>query len=153
MAGRTPDQASYNSLLKTIAGLGGEHDAAVGWNGIGASLADSRFAPVFSDTFNKLNGDSFIAAVTTEVFGQPMVSDALRDALAIYIDYYSHYPVASDVNGTVRAKGYFIADMLHQASDFSAAHPTVAVGKYELAAETFLVGLADGSKHYGDILF
>jgi hypothetical protein len=62
------------------------------------------------------------------------------------VDYYANAPIASDPTGTVRGKGYFVADMLHQASDIHA-------GNYQGAAQTFLVGLGEGATHYGASLF
>ena len=70
----------------------------------------------------------------------------MRTSLDLYIDYYHFYAVPDDPLGVVRGKGYFVGDMLHQASDIN-------LGPYQQAAQVYLVGLADGTKHYGDSLF
>jgi hypothetical protein len=119
MTGSTPAQASFDNAVSTMESLFTSGGAAVGWNGMGASLADSSFATAFAAKFKVLDTDAFISAVTKDVFGAPILSDALRTSLNIYIDFYGHSPVASDPTGTIRAKGYFIADMLHQAADIN----------------------------------
>jgi hypothetical protein len=146
MAGKTLDSASLDSEVQTITHLTTQYNSAVGWNGIGASLADSKFAPDFNAKYEPLNGDAFITAVTTAVFGTSILNAGVRNALDLYINFYASAPDNSDPTGVIRGKGYFVADMLHQASDIHA-------GNYQAAAQTFLVGLVNGTNHYGDPLF
>jgi hypothetical protein len=146
MAGKTLDSTSLDSVVQTITRLTSQYNAAVGWNGVAASLADSSFAPQFAAKFEPLNGDAFISAVTSDVFGASILNSGVRNALNLYINYYASAPDASDPSGSIRGKGYFIGDMLHQASD-------IHVGNYQQASQTFLVGLASGTVHYGDPLF
>jgi hypothetical protein len=146
LAGDTPDQTTFNNAMKLIAGMNATIGAANGWNGMGASLADSNFAPQFSALYKNLGKNDFINTVTTEVFGSAVNTPAVQASYDIYVNYFAAFPVASDPTGEIRAKGYFIADMLHQASDIS-------VGVYNQAAEVFLVGLANGTAQYGQDLF
>jgi hypothetical protein len=146
MAGRTPNETTFDGIYTTIASLTDKYGPAIGWNSLGASLANSQFALQFAEEFKGLEGDAFIAAVTKEVFGTEMLSSALRESLDLYIDSYQASATPNDPNGEIRGKGYFIADMLHQASDIN-------FGLYQDAADVYLVGLADGSKQYGDILW
>jgi hypothetical protein len=118
-------------------------NTAVGWNGLGASLADSSFAPHFAAQYQNLNGFAFILAVTSDVFGQTIYTPQLQNSLDLYINFYAQHPDATDPTGAIRGKGYFAADMLHQASD-------IHWGPYPQASDSFLIGLANNTTHYGD---
>jgi hypothetical protein len=146
LSGNTPDEASFNSAFRLLAGMNGMMGTANGWNGYATSLADSNFAPEFTAKYKSLDTNSFINAVTTEVFGHAVNTEAVRNSFEIYKDYFASQFSATDPTGTDRAMGYFIGDMLHQASDIN-------FGKYNAAAEVFLVGLANGSGNYGQDLF
>jgi hypothetical protein len=146
LSGSTPDEASFNSAFRLLAGMNGMMGTANGWNGYATSLADSNFAPEFTTNYKNLDVNSFINAVTTEVFGHAVNTEAVRNSFEIYKNYFAGQFAATDPTGEIRAKGYFIGDMLHQASDIN-------YGKYNAAAEVFLVGLANSSAQYGQDLF
>jgi hypothetical protein len=146
LSGSTPDEASFNSAFRLLAGMNGMMGTANGWNGYATSLADSNFAPEFASKYKNLDVTSFIDAVTTEVFGHAVNTQAVLNSFEIYKSYFSANFVTADPTGEIRAKGYFIGDMLHQASDIN-------YGKYNQAAEVFLAGLANGTVQYGHDLF
>ncbi len=151
--GTTADSASLTTETHVIAGINSAYNTATGWVAIGASIADSQFAPKFSANYQLLSVNDFINVVTQQVFGEVKNTSAVQNELSIYQDYYQQYADATDPTGSIRARGAFIADMLHQASDYQALHPGSTVGTYEQASEAFLIGLADGANQYGHSIF
>jgi hypothetical protein len=120
---------------------------------IGASLADSKFSPKFVVNYENLSTNAFISAATQQASGTTIDTPALQYEFAIYQDFFQRYPDSTGPTGIIRARGGFIADMLHQAPDYALLHPGSPVGSYEQASHSFLVGLVEGTKTYGQSIF
>ena len=160
MTGATPKLISFASSVQTIVAIesiaGTSGGAANGWVGIGASLADSSFATAFSQKFGTLTDSTFIVSAFTEVFGgvPSTVVDAsgrsqlsaLTQEFNIFKGYYAGAPDATDPSGTIRAKGAYLADLLHQGSD-------IHLGRYAVAEDIFLAHATTHSADFGGSLF
>ena len=160
MTGATPTLNSFASgvqtivVIESIAGTSG--GAANGWVAIGASLADSGFATAFSQKFGTLTDSAFIVSAFTEVFGgvPSTVADAtgrsqlssLTQEFNLFKGYYAGAFDPTDPSGTIRAKGAYLADLLHQGSD-------IHLGRYAVAEEAFLAHAATHPNDYGGSLF
>jgi hypothetical protein len=146
MTGSTPDEATVKNAVSLISDLTEKVGSVSAWGSFAASLADSAFATKFQSQLSPQDLATFIESVTSQVFGEVINTAAIEKSLLIYQDYFAMTPVDSDPTGEVRAKGYFIGDMLHQASD-------IAFGPYHQAGQQFVAGVAAGTHHYGDPLF
>ncbi len=153
MMGATADSATLDTETHLIASMNSHYNTAAGWVAMGASVADSNFSPTFASDYKNLGVDDFINKVTQAAFGTAMNTPALHNELAIYQDFFQHYADPNDPTGAIRARGGFIADMLHEASDYATQHPGTSVGQYEQASGAFLVGLVEGTTHYGQSIF
>jgi hypothetical protein len=140
MTGKTPDPVTYNAEVKLITDIenapGTSGGAANGWVAIGSSLADSKFAPVFTANYQNLSDTDFINKVFADIFGSA-ATDANRAALSknldIFTSYYKNAPDATDPTGAIRGKGAFIGDLLHQASDINTGQFAKAAAIFEAA--------------------
>ncbi len=141
-----PDQTSVNNAISVLSKIGASISTAAAWDAVGASLADSSFAPQFAANLKGLDIDSFINEVTKDVFGTSINTPALHNMYNIFQGFYAAAPDASDPTGDIRAKGSFVADMLHEASDLNS-------GAYYTAGQSFIVGVANGTAHYNASLF
>jgi hypothetical protein len=146
MSGKVVDEPSINNAIGVLSTITVGLTTAAAWDAMGASLADSSFAPQFSAQLKGLDVDSFINRVTTMVFGSPTDSGALHNEYAIFKDYYAAAPDQTDPTGEVRARGSFVADMLHEASD-------IAFGQYYAAGQSFMSAFANGTAHFDASLF
>lgn len=129
LLGKTPDAGTLTQEAALMAQLakipGGAGGTANAWEAIGASLADSSFSGSFKIAYGSLSDDEFIATAFKNVFGStldPIVktrSNLLHLEFDIFKAYYGTHPDATDPTGIIRAKGAFLADMLHQSSDIA----------------------------------
>jgi hypothetical protein len=146
MTGKVPDAASMANVIGVLSNIANTLTSAAAWDAVGASLADSTFAPVFAATFKNLDTNSFINKVTQQVFGQTINTPAVQNEYQIFKNYYAAAFDPNDPTGDIRAKGSFIADMLHEASD-------IHFGQYYNAGQNFISAVGAGTAHYDASLF
>jgi hypothetical protein len=160
MTGSTPKLIDFASFVQTVVSIesvaGSSGGAANGWVGLGASLADSKFAPVFTQKFAALADSTFVTSGFTEVFGTApstakgatgqSQTDLMVQEYNIFKAYYAASPDSTDPTGVIRARGAYLADLLHQGSDAN-------IGRYASAEDAMLAHAATHPADFGSSLF
>jgi probable HAF family extracellular repeat protein len=149
--GLHPDSLTLDEQTHFISNTNSQVGTANGWVELGAAIAE--LSPAFTVDFGDLDSDDFINKVTSAVFGTSDNSSQLQFELNVYRSYFGRGLEEADPAVELRARGAFAADMLHQASDYAALHPESQSAAFRAAAEAFLVGLVEGTKHIDQSIF
>lgn len=145
--GVTPDSTSLDGLAATAAALigqaGGNPNAS--WQQLGASLTDSSFNSAFASNYAPLSVPALVTNLYQDIFGSSPSSFAqnyFANLVSYYQSYFAQFADSHDPDGSIRAKGTLIGDMLKEAMDIS-------FGKYPAAESAFLTAAAHGTAVYG----
>jgi hypothetical protein len=148
--GVTPDSVSLDGLTATAAGLvtqaGGNANAS--WQQLGASLTDSIFNTAFASNYASLSVPALVDSLYQDIYGSSPSSFAqtyFANLVSYYQSYFVQFDDAHDPDGSIRAKGTLIGDMLKEAMD-------IGFGKYPAAETGFLTAAAHGTAVYGQNL-